>query len=90
MGHAKAFYGMKGRPPGHFSRPELRLNAGRENGVPVDRFIAPQIVTSVCSILHTMHVVNFSHLDGLVLGVYDWSPSDQFPDLIEGADLNGE
>jgi len=74
----------------HSSRPELRLNAGRENGVPVYRLIAPQILTSVCSILHNLHVVNFSHLDGLVLGAYDWSSLDQFPDLIEGAELDGE
>ena len=30
-----------------------------------------QLITSVCSILHALHVVNFSHLDGLVLRVYD-------------------
>jgi hypothetical protein len=42
-----------------------------------------------CSIWNTWHVVNFSHLDGLVLRVYDWSPLDQFPELIEGAALNG-
>ena len=76
--------------PAHSSRPELRLNAGRENGVPVYRLIAPQILTSVCSIPHNLHVVNFSHLDGLVLGVYDWSSLEQFPDLIEGANLDVE
>jgi hypothetical protein len=30
-----------------------------------------QLITSVCPILCTLHVVNFSHLDGVVLRVYD-------------------
>ena len=49
-----------------------------------------QRLTSACSISLNLHVVNFAHLDGLVLRVYDWRSLDQFPDLIEGADLNGE
>ena len=30
-----------------------------------------RLITSVCSISRTLHVVNFSHLDGLVPRVYD-------------------
>jgi hypothetical protein len=49
-----------------------------------------QLLTSGCSIVLTLHVVNFGHLDRLVLCVYDQSPLDQFSELIEGADPNGE
>jgi len=44
----------------------------------------------VCSIVYTLHVVNFAHLDALVRKAYDWFPLDKFPDLIEGVDSNGE
>jgi hypothetical protein len=40
--------------------------------------------------VYTLHVVNFGHLDGLVREAYDWCPLDTFPELIEGADSNGE
>ena len=50
------------------SHPELRLKEGKITKF----FIAPQTLSFVCSILRTLHVVNFSHLDAFVLRVYDW------------------
>ncbi len=43
-------------------------------------------LTSGCSIVYILRVINFAHLDGLVRKVYDWFPLDKFPKLIEGAD----
>jgi hypothetical protein len=48
------------------------------------------LLTSGWSIVHTMHVVNFGHLDGLVWNAYDWCPLDKFRVVIEGANSNGE
>jgi hypothetical protein len=43
-------------------------------------------LTSGCSIVYILPVINFAHLDGSVRKVYDWCPLDKFPKLNEGAD----
>jgi hypothetical protein len=49
-----------------------------------------QLLSPGCSISLTLHVVNFAHLDGLVVCIYHWLSPDEFPELIEGADQNAE
>jgi hypothetical protein len=54
-------------------------------GLPIAQLLSPG-----CSISLTLHVVNFAHLDGLVVCLYHWLSPDEFPELIEGADQNAE
>ena len=73
---------MASTGPAHLSGSRARAR------VPVYRLVAPQIFIPTCSIVDTLHVVNFSHLDGSVLAAYDCSSLDQFSNLIEGAELD--
>lgn len=54
-------------------------------GFPIAQLLSPR-----CSIPLTLHVVNFAHLDGLVVCIYHWLSPDEFSELIEGADANAE
>jgi len=56
-----------------------RLSVGR---FAVVDFAISQLLTSGCSILHTSHVVNFAHLDGLVPLSLRLVQLSQFPELI--------
>jgi len=64
--------------------------AGRRRSATITGLAIAQLLSSGCAILRTLQVVNFGHLDGLVVEVYDWSRWSKFLGLIKGAEPNGE